>query len=56
MLKGCGRFGIMHATKGGWLSRQTYALAKSNESGGRKSRIRRSKEERKEMVESFIKK
>ncbi|KAJ8766108.1 hypothetical protein K2173_020624 [Erythroxylum novogranatense] len=45
----------MHAIKGGWVG-QTFALAKCNESGGRKSRIRRSKEERKEMVESFIKK
>ncbi|XP_023875616.1 uncharacterized protein LOC111988086 [Quercus suber] len=35
---------------------QTFALAKGNESDGRKSRIRRSKEERKAMVESFIKK
>ncbi|KAF2302515.1 hypothetical protein GH714_036636 [Hevea brasiliensis] len=46
----------MYATKGGWLGRQTHSLAKSNESVGRKSRIRRSKGERKEMVESFIKK
>ncbi|CAL1374146.1 unnamed protein product [Linum trigynum] len=45
----------MHAIKGGWVG-QTFALSKSNESGGRKSRIRRSKEERKGMVELFIKK
>ncbi|PRQ56446.1 hypothetical protein RchiOBHm_Chr1g0336511 [Rosa chinensis] len=45
----------MHAIKGGWVG-QTFALAKNNESEGRKSRIRRSKEERKEMVEAFIKK
>ncbi|GKV34232.1 hypothetical protein SLEP1_g42624 [Rubroshorea leprosula] len=45
----------MHAIKGAWVG-QTFALAKSNESGGRKARIRRSKEERKVMVESFIKK
>ncbi|KAJ0103600.1 hypothetical protein Patl1_05987 [Pistacia atlantica] len=44
----------MHAIKGGWVG-QTFALAKGNESGGRKSRVRRSKEERKTMVESFIK-
>ncbi|XP_021817660.1 uncharacterized protein LOC110759831 [Prunus avium] len=44
----------MHAIKGGWAGR-TFALAKNNESEGRKSRIRRSKEERKAMVESFIK-
>uniref|UniRef100_A0A5B6YUN9 AT3G52170-like helix-turn-helix domain-containing protein n=1 Tax=Davidia involucrata TaxID=16924 RepID=A0A5B6YUN9_DAVIN len=45
----------MHAIKGAWVG-QTFALAKFNDSGGRKSRIRRSKEERKTMVESFIKK
>ncbi|KAF7827597.1 uncharacterized protein G2W53_018761 [Senna tora] len=45
----------MHAVKGGWVG-QTFALAKRNESEGRKSRIRRSKEERKAMVETFIKK
>ncbi|PON49532.1 hypothetical protein PanWU01x14_229440 [Parasponia andersonii] len=45
----------MHAVNGGWVG-QTFALAKSNESEGRKFRIRRSKEERKAMVESFIKK
>ncbi|KAI4352649.1 hypothetical protein L6164_006880 [Bauhinia variegata] len=49
------RLSVMHAIKGGWVG-QTFALAKHNESEGRKSRIRRSKEERKEMVESFIKK
>ncbi|CAL0299792.1 unnamed protein product [Lupinus luteus] len=46
---------MMHSVKGGWAG-QTFALAKRNESEGRKSRIRRSKEERKTMVESFIKK
>ncbi|KAK6933469.1 hypothetical protein RJ641_036363 [Dillenia turbinata] len=45
----------MHAVKGGWIG-QTFALAKGNESERRKSRIRRSKEERKDMVESFVKK
>ncbi|PIN24434.1 hypothetical protein CDL12_02838 [Handroanthus impetiginosus] len=45
----------MHAVKGGWAGR-AFAIAASNDSGGRKSRIRRSKEERKSMVESFIKK
>ncbi|XP_044507165.1 uncharacterized protein LOC123226698 [Mangifera indica] len=45
----------MHTIKHGWIG-QTFALAKRNESEGRKSRIRRSKEERKTMVESFIKK
>lgn len=45
----------MHALRGGWIG-QTFALAKDNDSGRRKSRIRRSKAERKEMVESFIKK
>ncbi|XP_045812986.1 uncharacterized protein LOC123906982 [Trifolium pratense] len=45
---------MMHSVvKGGW--RPTFALAKQNDSEGRKSRIRRSKEERKAMVESFIK-
>lgn len=45
----------MQTLKGGWAG-QTFALAKCNESdsGGRKSRIRRSKEERKAMAESFI--
>ncbi|GMP22485.1 hypothetical protein CsSME_00000487 [Camellia sinensis var. sinensis] len=41
--------------EGGWV-RQTIALTKCNDSGGMKLRIRRSKEERKAMVESFIKK
>ncbi|XP_054792366.1 uncharacterized protein LOC129298013 [Prosopis cineraria] len=45
----------MHAVKGAWVG-QTFALAKRNESEVRKSRIRRSKEERKAMVETFIKK
>ncbi|KAL8538749.1 hypothetical protein ACS0TY_000672 [Phlomoides rotata] len=45
----------MHACRGGWAG-QAFALATSNDSGGKKSRIRRSKEERKSMVESFIKK
>ncbi|XP_041022080.1 uncharacterized protein LOC121263312 isoform X2 [Juglans microcarpa x Juglans regia] len=45
----------MYAVKGGWVG-QTFALARRNDSEGRKSRIRRSKEERKAMVESFIKK
>ncbi|XP_015876643.3 uncharacterized protein LOC107413251 [Ziziphus jujuba] len=45
----------MHTIKGGWVGRP-FALAKSNESERRKTRIRRSKEERKTMVESFIKK
>ncbi|KAL2555595.1 uncharacterized protein Fot_00334 [Forsythia ovata] len=45
----------MHVIKGGWVG-QTFALSTSNDSRGRKSRIRRSKEERKEMVESFINK
>ncbi|XP_057980534.1 uncharacterized protein LOC131166204 [Malania oleifera] len=45
----------MHAIKGGWVG-QTFALAKCNDSGAKKSRIRRSKEERKAIVESFIKK
>ncbi|XP_051116576.1 uncharacterized protein LOC127241520 [Andrographis paniculata] len=45
----------MHAIQGGWQG-QTFALATSNDAGGKKSRIRRSKEERKTMVQSFIKK
>ncbi|CAI9091229.1 OLC1v1026196C1 [Oldenlandia corymbosa var. corymbosa] len=45
----------MHAFKGGWVG-QTFALATPNDSGGKKARIRRSKEERKSMVETFIKK
>ncbi|PIA43526.1 hypothetical protein AQUCO_01900131v1 [Aquilegia coerulea] len=44
----------MYAVKVGWVG-QTFALAKANESMGKKSRIRRSKEDRKAMVESFIK-
>lgn len=43
----------MHALKVSW-SGQTFALAKGNDSQGRKSRVRRSKEERRTMVESFI--
>ncbi|KAJ8642937.1 hypothetical protein MRB53_004685 [Persea americana] len=43
----------MHVLKVSW-SGQTFALAKCNDSEGRKSRVRRSKEERKTMVESFI--
>ncbi|KAL3630103.1 hypothetical protein CASFOL_023087 [Castilleja foliolosa] len=46
---------FMHAIKGSWAG-QAFALATSNDSSGRKSRIRRSKEERKTMVESFINK
>nr|KYP60661.1 hypothetical protein KK1_023068 [Cajanus cajan] len=45
---------MMHSVKSGWG--KTFALAKHNESQGKKTRIRRSKEERKAMVESFIKK
>lgn len=45
----------MHAIKGAWVG-QAFALATSNDSGTKKSRIRRSKEERKDMVESYIKK
>uniref|UniRef100_A0A7C8Z4T2 AT3G52170-like helix-turn-helix domain-containing protein n=1 Tax=Opuntia streptacantha TaxID=393608 RepID=A0A7C8Z4T2_OPUST len=44
----------MYAIKASWVG-QTFALATTNDSGGRKSRIRRSKEERKAMIESFIK-
>ncbi|KAI3517181.1 hypothetical protein L1887_16391 [Cichorium endivia] len=45
----------MHVARGGWLG-QTYALAKFDDSfEGKKSGIRRSKEERKGMVETFIK-
>ncbi|KAJ4979518.1 hypothetical protein NE237_010298 [Protea cynaroides] len=46
---------IMNGVKVSWVG-QTFALARCSDSGGRKSRIRRSKEERKDMVESFIKK
>ncbi|KAF5729447.1 hypothetical protein HS088_TW21G01613 [Tripterygium wilfordii] len=45
----------MHAIKGGWVG-QTFAVAKQNESGGKKARIRQSKEGRKTMAEAFIKK
>ncbi|XP_047333354.1 uncharacterized protein LOC124936867 [Impatiens glandulifera] len=45
----------MQALKGNWIG-QTIVQAKYNDSGERRSRIRRSKEERKAMVESFIKK
>lgn len=45
----------MHAIRGSWVG-QTFALARCNDSGDKKARIRRSKEERKAMVESFIKK
>ncbi|GAB4836336.1 hypothetical protein Ancab_001251 [Ancistrocladus abbreviatus] len=45
----------MYGIKGGWVG-QTFALATCNDSGRKKSRIRRSKEERKAMVETFIKK
>ncbi|XP_050210963.1 uncharacterized protein LOC126661190 [Mercurialis annua] len=55
MLKGSRHQSIMHAVKGGWVG-QTFALSKRNESGGRKARLRISKGERKEMIESFIKK
>ncbi|KAL9242118.1 hypothetical protein vseg_016150 [Gypsophila vaccaria] len=43
----------MYAIKGSWVG-QTFALATAGDSGGRKTRIRRSKEERKSMVETFI--
>ncbi|XP_024989580.1 uncharacterized protein LOC112524139 isoform X2 [Cynara cardunculus var. scolymus] len=44
----------MHVARGGWLG-QTFALAKFDDSfEGKKSGIRRSKEERKGMVETFI--
>ncbi|PIN10040.1 hypothetical protein CDL12_17375 [Handroanthus impetiginosus] len=45
----------MQAIKAGWVG-QTFALATSNGTGGKKSRTRHSKEERKIMVESFINK
>ncbi|GAB2276836.1 hypothetical protein Dimus_011548 [Dionaea muscipula] len=45
----------MYCLQGGWAGK-TFALASHNESEGRKTRIRRSKEERKTMVETFIKK
>nr|GMC76176.1 GPI-anchored adhesin-like protein precursor [Ipomoea batatas] len=44
----------MHAVKCAWAG-QAFAVAGCNDSGGRKTRIRRSKEERKSMVETFIK-
>ncbi|XP_021763870.1 uncharacterized protein LOC110728538 [Chenopodium quinoa] len=44
----------MYSLKGNWVG-QTFAIATSNDSGGKRSRIRRSKEERKIMIESFIK-
>nr|GMD32185.1 GPI-anchored adhesin-like protein precursor [Ipomoea batatas] len=44
----------MHIIKGAW-SMPTIALATCKDSGGKKTRIRRSKEERKSMVETFIK-
>ncbi|XP_073127210.1 uncharacterized protein [Henckelia pumila] len=45
----------MHAIKGGWVG-QAFALATNNDPGRKKFRIRRSKDERKDMVESYIKK
>ncbi|XP_057798847.1 LOW QUALITY PROTEIN: uncharacterized protein LOC131014776 [Salvia miltiorrhiza] len=45
----------MQAGKVGWAG-QAFALASSNDSGGKKTRVRRSKEERKSIAESFIKK
>ncbi|KAL4576791.1 hypothetical protein LXL04_012890 [Taraxacum kok-saghyz] len=44
----------MQVTKGGCIG-QTFALAKTNDSSGGKRSKRRSKEERKGMVETFIK-
>ncbi|XP_019198616.1 PREDICTED: uncharacterized protein LOC109192432 [Ipomoea nil] len=44
----------MHIIKGAW-SMPTIALATCKDSRGKKTRIRRSKEERKSMVETFIK-
>ncbi|XP_023762687.1 uncharacterized protein LOC111911131 isoform X2 [Lactuca sativa] len=45
----------MHVSRGGWVG-PTFALAKFDDSfEGKKSVIRRSKEERKGMVETFIK-
>lgn len=45
----------MHTARGGWLG-QTYALAKFDDGfDGKKSGIRRSKEERKGMIVTFIK-
>ncbi|XP_047966528.1 uncharacterized protein LOC125210932 [Salvia hispanica] len=45
----------MQAVKVGWAG-QVFALASSNDSSGKKTRVRRSKEERKLIAESFIKK
>lgn len=44
----------MYAIKDGW-ARQSFAIAPSSDLEVRKSRIRRSKEERKSLAESFIK-
>ncbi|XP_074269579.1 uncharacterized protein LOC141592706 [Silene latifolia] len=44
----------MYAIKGSWVG-QTFALATASDSSQKKSRVRRSKEERKSMVETFIK-
>uniref|UniRef100_A0A164ZEM3 AT3G52170-like helix-turn-helix domain-containing protein n=1 Tax=Daucus carota subsp. sativus TaxID=79200 RepID=A0A164ZEM3_DAUCS len=45
----------MHAIRGSWVG-QTFALARCHNSGEKKARSRPSKEERKELVVSFIKK
>ncbi|KAL7148499.1 hypothetical protein ABFS83_06G182200 [Erythranthe nasuta] len=45
----------MHAAKSCWAG-QVFATVSNNDSAGKKSRIRKSKEERKSMVESFINK
>ncbi|CAI8603970.1 unnamed protein product [Vicia faba] len=48
-------FKMMHsAIKGGWSP--TFALAKKNDSDGRKTRIRLSKDKRKAMIQTFINK
>ncbi|GAB2222648.1 hypothetical protein Droror1_Dr00016768 [Drosera rotundifolia] len=44
----------MYSLKGGWAG-QTFAFASRHDSDAKKTRIRRSKEERKTMVEAFIK-
>ncbi|KAL9258446.1 hypothetical protein AKJ16_DCAP14080 [Drosera capensis] len=44
----------MYSLKGGWAG-QTFAFASRHDSSAKKTRIRRSKEERKTMVETFIK-
>ncbi|VFQ92580.1 unnamed protein product [Cuscuta campestris] len=44
----------MHLLKGAWAG-HTFSVSACNDSGGRKARIRRSKEERKSMAETFIK-